>query len=115
MKFIQIPIIAIIAVSLCWIVWPDSTDAQESKQPTQATAMDAARITELRHIQQANEDAVFSIPGVTGIGIGWVENGKQLGFVIYCQKMSTRVRSAVPTTLQGVPVRLVESGLFKAY
>ena len=57
----------------------------------------------------------MNIPGVVGIGIGLTEDGKGLGFVVYCEKLTPEVRALVPNHLQDVPVRVIESGRFRAY
>ena len=76
---------------------------------------DLSSVEALKGIQSANEEAIFNVPGVVGIGIGLMEDGESLGFVVYLKKLTTEVRAQVPTNLEGVPVRLIESGVFKAY
>ena len=77
--------------------------------------VDLNRVDELREIQAANEDAILNVPGVVGMGIGLTEDGKGLAFVVYCKKLTTQVRAMVPRHVEGVPVRLIESGVFRAY
>jgi hypothetical protein len=55
------------------------------------------------------------IRGVVGIGIGLAENGQDMALVVYCEKITDQLISEVPKSIEGVPVRLVESGRFEAY
>ena len=58
---------------------------------------------------------ILQIPGVVGIGIGLSPDGKDLVFVVYCEKVTEQVRKEIPDSIEGVPVQLVESGTFKAH
>ena len=73
------------------------------------------RIAYLEAIRAKEEKHILSIPGVIGFGIGLMEDGKTLGFIVYCEALTPEVQSQVPRYLKNIPVRLIESGVFKAY
>lgn len=84
-------------------------------QQSRGGAVDLQRIEELKVIQARNEDQIMSIPGVVGIGIGLTEEGKDLAFIVYVEKLTPNIKARVSDQIEGVPVRLIESGIFKAY
>lgn len=90
---------------------PSAGYAQQSR----GGAVDLQRIEELKVIQARNENQVMSIPGVVGIGIGLTEDGKDLAFIVYVEKLTPRIKARVSGQIEEVPVRLIESGIFKAY
>ena len=57
----------------------------------------------------------MNIPDVAGIGIGLAEDGEDYEFVVYVEKLSPQVKRQVSKELEGVRVRLKESGPFEAY
>lgn len=108
-------ILTVFGSLLLLIITPVLICAQEVTPQNKRAEIDWNRMDELKQIQAAKEKDVFQIPGVVGIGIGLMENGKDLGFVVYCEKLTPEVDSLVPYTLEGVPVRFIESGVFRAY
>lgn len=104
-------------VSLGVFVDSDSPAAISGKQlheQSRALPVDA-RIEELRTIQARHEARIMRIPGVVGVGIGLAENGQDMALIVYCEKMTAAVISKVPKTIEGVSVRLIESGRFEAF
>jgi hypothetical protein len=69
----------------------------------------------LREIQQRHESRILGVSGVTGIGIGLSEGSSNYGFVIYCEKLGPVIKKQIAKEIEGVPVRLKESGVFEAY
>jgi hypothetical protein len=73
------------------------------------------QVEALKTVQARHENSVFAIPGVVGLGIGLNEDGQGLAFIVYVEKMTDTVQTQLPYTIEGVPVRVIESGIFKAY
>ena len=69
----------------------------------------------LRAIQARSENAILGVPGVGGIGIGRTADGSGPAFIVYCVRRTAAVLTRVPSQLEGVPVRIVESGEFRAF
>ncbi len=73
------------------------------------------RLERLKNIQKRHEGNIMSIADVVGIGIGLEEDGEGYEFVVYCEKLRPEITRQVPQQIEGVPVRLKESGPFKAH
>jgi hypothetical protein len=69
----------------------------------------------LKAVQARNQDAIMAIRGVTGIGIGRDETGSAPAYVVYVDRLSDRLRSRIPASIEGTRVRLVESGEIVAH
>ena len=89
--------------------------AQVRSLESDKVVVDQARVELIKGIQERNEQKVMNIPGVVGIGIGLTEDGKELCFIVYLEKVTASARATVPVRIEGVPVRIVESGIFEAY
>jgi hypothetical protein len=72
------------------------------------------RVERLKQIQARHESRILAVSGVVGFGIGLAEDGKTLGLVVFCKKLTNTLRAQLPATIEGVPVRLFESGQFVA-
>jgi hypothetical protein len=75
------------------------------------------RVEFVAKVQERYEDALFRVSEVVGIGIGAVdEQNGELGLVVYTLKnLSASGRSRIPRSIEGIPVRIVEGGEFKAF
>lgn len=104
--------LVVLGVSLIIV---SSLSAQESAQEFGETVMDTKRVEDLKDIQARHEDSIMDIPGVVGIGIGLTVDGKDMAFIVYVEKLMPSARAQVPDHIEGVPVRMIESGIFKAY
>jgi hypothetical protein len=89
--------------------------AQQGTQELRRGVVSIERVEELKEIQARHEDNIMGIPGVVGIGIGLTEDGADLAFIVYVEKLTSSVEVQVPNRIEGVPVRMIESGIFKAY
>lgn len=115
MKNSNIIFLFILGISLLMVLIPGPVYAEENAKQTTEGVLNLNRFAELKTIQARNEEAVFNVPGVVGMGIGLTEDGKVPAFVVYCKKLRPESRALFPHHLEGVPVRLIESGVFRAY
>jgi hypothetical protein len=76
----------------------------------------AASMLAAERAQSNHEDRILDLSGVAGLGIGAADvvNGDAL-IEIYVEKLSAAARAALPTNLDGVPVRVIETGEFAAF
>lgn len=68
-------------------------------------------------IQKRYEDALFSIPGVIGVGIGYAnQSSRELALVVYTQRGTAAAAgaSALPSRLDGMAIRKKVTGQFVA-
>lgn len=75
------------------------------------SALDAVRRVKERH-----EGRLLAIPGVVGVGVGFSDrvNG-QAAIEIYVRQPANSMRSHLPSSLEGVAVKIVETGEIQAY
>jgi hypothetical protein len=73
------------------------------------------RIQVLKSIQARNEARLFEVRGVRGVGIGRNKSGDDLALIVFCEKVTDRLKNALPTEIEGAAVRLVETGDFVAH
>jgi hypothetical protein len=91
------------------------THARDDTLPNERGVIDFDRLEDLKDIQARNEHTLFGIPGIVGIGIGLTEDSKDLAFIVYVEKNSMNAVTLVPRKIEDVPVRVIESGMFRAY
>jgi hypothetical protein len=73
-------------------------------------AVQSAEMTRLMAIQARHESEILKIPGVVGIGIGVMEAIDRLEFKIFVVELTPTIQQAIPSNLEGVPVKIVVSG-----
>jgi hypothetical protein len=66
-------------------------------------------------VRARHETAVMSAPGVVGMGVGLDESGQGPAIIVYLKTMTAEARSAIPSQLEGIPVRMIESGEIVAH
>lgn len=87
--------------------------AASAQLPSQVNpaALDAVRKVKIRH-----EAQLLSIPGVVGVGIGHSEKlPGQAAIEVYVKEPASAMRSHLPSSLDGVEVKIVETGEIHAY
>ncbi len=66
-------------------------------------------------VRDRHEDALMSIPGAVGTGIGMSDKPGQPAIEVYIKKMTPEAQAAAPKDVDGIPVKLIENGGFVAY
>ncbi len=67
-------------------------------------------------IKRRNEAGVLKQKGVVGMGVGISETEpRQPVIEVYLKKPAREVRSLIPEAIEGIPVKLIETGVFVAY
>lgn len=117
-----------VANQIFWVyallkVFPDAptpvgpTSMEELQQIYDAKLkMQHPRLAKLQEIQERNEEALFrNFPAMRAMGIGRHENGRDLVFKIYRKRGAGAAQQALPQSIEGVEVRVVDTqGDFKA-
>lgn len=99
---------AVLALTPPWAQGRGHAEHEEDEGPARAAEVRAARAVQARH-----EAALLKQPGVQGVGVGLMEDGRTVGIHVYVQR--DRPRPALPADLDGFPVRVIESGPFVAH
>jgi hypothetical protein len=63
-------------------------------------------------VMNAHVDALMATPGVAGVAIGETDDHTPC-IIIYVVQLTDTLRSTLPATLEGHPVRIEESGEFR--
>ena len=93
---------------------PAIATAAELQQQARRIPVDE-RIKTLKTIQARYESRILSVPGVSGIGIGKATTDGDLAIMVFCDKLTDRLRNVIPTEIEGARVRLMETGAFVAH
>jgi hypothetical protein len=78
-----------------------------------ATAADPGALDHARQVKARRERPLFQIGGVIGTGLGLGDQGR-VTIEVYVERVTPELRTEVPTELEGLPVRIVETGGFTA-
>lgn len=87
--------------------------AASAQLPTQ---VNPAAVDAVRRVKERHEARLLAIPGVVGLGVGRSERViGQAAIEIYVKQATGSLRQAIPDSLEGVEVKIVETGEIQAY
>lgn len=66
-------------------------------------------------IRDRHEDQLMSIPGAVGTGIGAGVQPGEPAIEVYLEKLTPAAQAGAPKKVEGIPVKLIETGGFFAY
>jgi hypothetical protein len=81
---------------------------------TEAITAQSAEVARLVALKKRHHQAIFKVPGVVGTGVGLAPDTKTPVVEIYVQKDTPEVRQALPQSLDGAPVQIIETGKVRA-
>lgn len=91
------------------------SESQAASQQLPGEA-DPAAVDAVTRVKERHEGRLLGIPGVVGIGVGLSDRvAGQPVIEIYVKQATDSVRRALPSSLDGVEVKIVESGEIFAY
>lgn len=67
---------------------------------------------DIQTVQEAHIAELMAIPGVTGVALGKLDDGTPC-IQVLVEEETDDLKKRIPATLEGHPVRIVESGLIK--
>jgi len=76
------------------------------------TEVSEVEIAAAKAVQAKYQASIMKEPGVNGIGVGLMEDGKRVGINVFVTRGK---RPQLPAQLDNVPVRIIEAGPFKAH
>jgi len=79
-----------------------------------ASEEESPEVTHLKDVQGRHEQNLMQLPGVVGMGIGRSKKDNTLRLEIYVKKLTPELQSQLPESLNGAPVRIVETGEVRA-
>lgn len=66
-------------------------------------------------VRDRHEDELMRITGAVGTGVGIGDQPGQPAIIVYVKRMTPQAQAAAPKQVEGLPVKLIESGGFVAY
>jgi hypothetical protein len=66
-------------------------------------------------VRDQHEDSLMKIAGAVGTGIAASDQPGQAAIAVYLDKLTPRAQAAAPKVIEGLPVKLIESGEFNAF
>lgn len=91
---------------------------RESQAASQALPghVDAVAVEAVTRVKERHENRLLSIPGVIGLGVGISDRvAGQPVIEIYVKQVTDALRASLPTALDGVQVKIVETGEIVAH
>jgi len=89
------------------------SQAANAQLPAQASQ---AAVDAVRRVKERHEGRLLAIPGVIGVGVGVSEKAiRQAAIEVYVIQATEFVRQALPRSLDGAEVKIVETGEIHAY
>ncbi len=79
----------------------------------EAAPVDEQEVKAATAVKERHEASLFGHPGVRGVGVGLTETGDKVAIHVYVDASADK--SSLPSQLDGVPVRLIETGGFRAH
>lgn len=92
-----------------------ATDASSTSSTNSALSETSAPVVAAGAIKDRHESDLFKIPGVIGTGIGAANQPGKVAIQVYVDHETPQIDSAVPATVEGVPVKVIETGQFTAF
>lgn len=83
--------------------------------PSSSPAIDPASLAAASAVKARHEDALFRIAGVVGTGVGLSDTPGQALIEVYVEAARPDVLAAIPSHLEGIPVRVKQTGRITAY
>ncbi len=88
--------------------------AQLANLGVAASAALLRSMNKVRAVKEMHADALLAIKDVTAVGIGRSDSSDQADLVVYVTKDTRAVRASIPSHIDGVTVRIEQSGQFHA-
>ena len=68
---------------------------------------------DINSVLEAHEEELLAVPGVVGVYVGLLPDGKTLCLKVMVIKETESLRRTIPKSLQGYPVLIEESGVVR--
>ncbi len=95
-----------------------ASDAPDAAQPDVLAAnvgLSKEVVASSAAVRDRHEDQLMSIPGAVGTAIGAGDQPGQPEIEVYVEKLTPKVQAGAPKEVEGIPVKLIESGEAVAY
>jgi hypothetical protein len=91
--------------------WHDDVLASATDQ---SPAVQAREVADATAVKRRHEAELLKVPGVIGSGVGLSADGKPV-IKVFVKKETSAMHSSIPSSLEGIPVEIEETGPVTAY
>lgn len=112
------PISAVLSglnVSMVGSCTPAVSTLAQANVEAQSIGLSTEVVESAKAIRNRHEDSLMRVPGAVGTGIGVSDGSGNPTIEVYVKKLTPEAQAAASTDVEGLPVKLVESGEFVAY
>lgn len=74
---------------------------------------DSPELAAIRRVQEAHTAELMALPGVVGVAIGLLADGRTPCLKVLVERSSEELRARLPETLEGHPVVVQEAGAIR--
>jgi hypothetical protein len=110
------PSASIMGKILAWakkLLSVSESQAANAQLPPQASQ---AAVDAVRRVKERHEGRLLAVPGVIGVGVGVSEKtSREAAIEIYVKEAGESMHRALPKSLDGVEVKIIETGEIHAY
>ncbi len=108
-------VLSALNVSMAGSCTPAVSTLAHADAEAQSVGLSAEVVESAKAIRDRHEDTLMSVPGAVGTGIGAGDQSGQPAVEVFVEKLTPEAQSAAAQEVEGLPVKLVESGEFVAY
>ena len=90
--------------------------SQPYERETKVGAVDKRELRRAEEVLARHDTGILSIAGIVGVGVGLTKEGNRAAIHVYVNVEETggTIPIALPRQVEGVPVRIIETGEVKA-
>jgi hypothetical protein len=94
---------------------PALSQPEQADLDAQSIGLSAEVVDSAKAIRDRHEDTLMRVPGAVGTGIAAGDQSGQPTIEVYVEKMTPEAQAAASQEVEGVPVKVIETGEFVAY
>ena len=107
-------VLSSLGVSMVGSCTPAVSTLAQADVEAQTIGLSTADVASAKAIRDRHEDSLMRVPGAVGTGIGTDGSGHP-SIEVYVKKLTTQAQAAASTDVEGLPVKVIETGEFTAY
>ena len=112
------PISAVLSglnVSMVGSCTPAASTLAQADVEAQSIGLSMGAVVSAKAIRDRHEDSLMRVPGAVGTGIGAGDQPGQPAIEVFVEKLTPEAQAAASKDVEGLPVKVVETGAFVAY
>ena len=102
-------------VSMVGSCTPAASTLAQADAEAQSVGLSTEAVVSATAIRDRHEDSLMRVPGAVGTGIGAGDQPGQPAIHIFVEKLTPEAQAAASKEVEGMPVKVIETGAFVAY